>query len=94
MLILAASVLTACAGSRPSINAPINLPSLPNDIADCQEVTVLPDSKLLQKDVERLWARDRANLKLCRRNLNTVVYYYNDMKHKLNSDDLRSFAVK
>lgn len=54
MLILAASVLTACAGSRPSINAPINLPSLPNDIADCQEVTVLPDSKLLQKDVERL----------------------------------------
>jgi len=40
---------------------------------------VLPDSKLLQKDVERLWARDRANLKLCRRNLNTVVYYYNDM---------------
>lgn len=87
MLILVASVLAACAGSKPSINAPINLPSLPNDVDDCQDATVLPDSKLLQKDVERFWARDRANLKLCKRNLNTVVDYYNDMRHKLNPGD-------
>lgn len=85
MLIPAAFLLTACAGSTPSINAPIHLPALPSEVEHCQGATVLPDNKLLQKDVERFWARDRANLTVCKNKLNTVVSYYKDMAVKLDT---------
>jgi len=87
MLIVAALALTACAGSTPSTEAQIHLPALPNSVNHCQNATKLPDNKLLQKDIERFWARDRASLRQCHNNLNVVVNYYNDMARKLNPGD-------
>ncbi|GAA4525471.1 hypothetical protein GCM10023174_10110 [Chelativorans composti] len=80
---VSAFLLTACAASGPSANAPINLPELPAEVRTCKGPTELPAGFMSQAKVERNWASDRANLVICRNNLNTVVGYYDEMREGL-----------
>lgn len=80
-----AFLLTACAGSTPSVDAPINLPALPAKSSSWTPPVTLPSGlkPMAQVDVERYWSRDRAALLACGRNLDNTVLFYEDLASSL-----------
>lgn len=59
LLCLSACLLTGCAGSKPSVEAP------PSATLPCAAPVTLPDRALSDRDVEILWGRDRRALLDC-----------------------------
>ena len=83
MLLSVASLLTACAGSTGfadkglSVGPQLERPD-PTLTADCPTPTLLPEGRLKQATLERLWSKDRAGLKDCgKRHKATVEFYTN-----------------
>lgn len=83
MALTSASLLTGCAGSTPSARAPINLPSLPAAVTQCDRAILMPETDLSRAMVEQLWARDRAALAKCGLNLKALVAFYEDLSRRL-----------
>lgn len=81
MLASAASLLTACAGSTGFADKPLSIqPQLTRPDAaleaDCPGPTTLPEGRMKQATVERLWSKDRAALKQCGEEKATLRDYY------------------
>lgn len=69
--------MAACSGSRPSTEGPILLPALPAGLRQaCAHPVPLPATPLTQREVETLWAADRAALVRCGLSLGALVTYY------------------
>ena len=73
--------MAACAVSRPSVSAKIDLPALPSKYltTTCAPAT-LPDRALTRAEVEKLWARDRARLVKCGYSLGGLIAFYTDLQ--------------
>lgn len=86
MLLLAASMLTACAVSQPSSSVAINLPALPAKFTQttCSPAT-LPAKALTKAEVEKLWARDRATLVKCGYSLGGLTAFYLDLSRRFGA---------
>jgi len=82
-----AFLLTACAAFRPSAEAPIILPDIPEEVRECPAPQELPAGFMSQAKVERYWSRDRAALIQCRTNLQTVVDYYDHLQEHLEAEE-------
>lgn len=78
LLLAAALLLTACAGSRVSVSPePADFRPLPPEFRRaCAGPVALPDAALSQAGVEAYWLKDRAALKACGgRHVATVKYW-------------------
>lgn len=64
MLLISASMLTACGGSTLSAKVPLEL-NAPKRPVGCEEPVGIPDRDLSRAEVEKLWARDRVRLVAC-----------------------------
>lgn len=76
-------MLAVLAGCSPSARATIELPALPVDLTVCDAPGDLPAQGLSRVQVEQLWARDRAALVRCGRQLGAVVGFYDDLRGEL-----------
>lgn len=81
MLASAASLLTACAGSTGFADKPLSIkPQLTRPDAsleaDCETPVLIPEGRLKQAVVERLWSKDRAALKQCGEEKAALRDYY------------------
>jgi hypothetical protein len=84
MLAVVALGLQACAVSKPSVSAPIDLPALPDRFIQTSCVPGdLPDRALTQAEVEKLWARDRARLAKCGYSRGGLIAFYTDLRVRL-----------
>lgn len=84
MLLALVFPLAACAGLKPSAEAPIALPDIPDEMRQCSKPQSLPAGFMTQANVERNWARDRASLLQCRNNLTGVIEYYEHLQEHLS----------
>jgi hypothetical protein len=93
-LLTSASMLTAC-GVSTSTNAKIVLTPLPAALITCVDKAgkqipccvpvVLPERGLTKSEVEKFWREDRTNLRLCKKRLDAIESYYEDLRSKLDS---------
>lgn len=83
MLILTASMLTACAGFSASVKPVLSPP--PASLAQaCPRPVDLPASGLTRRQVERYWRTDRASLVTCRDRHGQLVSFYRDRDGRLS----------
>jgi len=69
----------------PSAKAAIDIGDLGPAAERCADPQLLPERKLTQEEVERYWAKDRANLVVCRDQKGAIVAYFKDLRTRFVS---------
>ena len=85
MAVSCAFLVTACAASKPSTDAGVQLPALPASMMYCPKPVTLPTGDMTQEDVERFWGRDRLALSQCGITLDRLVKYYQGLASDLSA---------